>query len=368
MALPSWYNQVDQDIYTGGDKFITQEPYRLGYTPKNLSYTSTGITGAQAAGPYRRYPQGGGDDQEWNAVKPVYENYWQGANFPGAQKAPGMGKDFIGPSFSPNFQSQFDQRYADHMKTVENPDAYNRDADGNLTTRKDVLQRSMIAENWDQKYIPKPLRIAASFIPFGNAGLNWIEKRMNDKSRGIGSYGIAGMDASQKGMYDTLASQGLLYNTGNTGFKTATGKNFNAKGYAEGQADIWEKHYAHLTEKEIIEELEKKAKFHKQPNWKDMYLGKRYLEAKAAKFQKDKEIIHGGGDSKGGGDGTGGGKKSEGITEDIHGNPWDSQSHAQEMADQYAGGDVEQYNKDIADVWAEGGRVGLRYGGLLSIL
>ena len=38
------------------------------------------------------------------------------------------------------------------------------------------------------------------------------------------------------------------------------------------------------------------------------------------------------------------------------------------MADQYAGGDVEQYNKDIADVWAEGGRVGLRYGGLLSIL
>ena len=342
--MATFYTGVDKSIYQGGDHYVPMDKFRLNpYEPKNLSYTSTGITGAEAAGPYRRYPQGGGDDQEWSAVKPVYENYFQGMNFP-------------------------DKQYADHMRTVENPDAYNRDADGNLTTRKDVLQRSMIAENWDQKYIPKPLRIAASFIPFGNTGLNWIEKQMNDKSRGIGSYGIAGMDASQKGMYDTLASQGLLYNTGNTGFKTATGKNFNAKGYAEGQADIWEKHYAHLTEKEIIEELEKKAKFHKQPNWKDMYLGKRYLEAKAAKFQKDKEIIHGGGDSKGGGDGTGGGKKSEGITEDIHGNPWDSQSHAQEMADQYAGGDVEQYNKDIADVWAEGGRVGLRYGGLLSIL
>jgi hypothetical protein len=265
------------------------------------------------------------------------------------------------------------------MRTVENPDAYNRDADGNLTTRKDVLQRSMIAENWDQKYVPKPLRIAASFIPFGNAGLNWIEKQMNDKSRGIGSYGIAGMDASQKGMYDTLASQGLLYNTGNTGFKTATGKNFNAKGYAEGQADIWEKHYAHLTEKEIIEELEKKAKFHKQPNWKDMYLGKRYLEAKAAKFQKDKEIIHGGGDSKGGGkktdgtDGTDGGSFKTGDENygfdddsgDFTGEGFGSDSTGNESTAADSGGWGDDYASERI---AEGGRVGLRYGGLLSIL
>jgi hypothetical protein len=61
---------------------------------------------------------------------------------------------------------------------------------------------------------------------------------------------------------------------------------------------------------------------------------------------------------------TSGGKKSEGITEDIHGNPWDAQSHAQEMANTYAGGNVEQYNKDIADIRAEGGRVGYLDGGL----
>ena len=403
MAIP-FYNQGDQDIYAGGAHYIPQEQYRLNYNPTDLASSTkalSGINSTRSAYPYL-YPQGGSDDQEWSAVKPVYENYFQGMNFPDTKSYnnamslydqstnyinQGRGNELAHSAFPiaegwndkeltisrlqkmaanqiNNYERDlpFNQRYADHMRTVENPDAYNRDADGNLTTRKDLNQRSMIAENWDQKYIPKPLRIAASFIPFGNAGLNWIEKRMNDKSRGIGSYGIAGMDASQKGMYDTLASQGLLYNTGNTGFKTATGKNFNAKGYAEGQAKIWEKHYAHLTEKEIIKELEDKNK-----NWRDTYIGKRYLEAKAAKFQKDKEIIHGGGDSKGGGKG-GGGKKSEGITEDIHGNPWDSQSHAQEMADQYAGGDVEQYNKDIADVWAEGGRVGLRYGGLLSIL
>ena len=373
--MATFYTGVDKSIYQGGDHYVPMDKFRLNpYEPKNLSYTSTGITGAEAAGPYRRYPQGGGDDQEWNAVKPVYENYWQGANFPGAQKAPGMGKDFIGPSFSPNFQSQFDQRYADHMRTVENPDAYNRDADGNLTTRKDVLQRSMIAENWDQKYVPKPLRIAASFIPFGNAGLNWIEKRMNDKSRGIGSYGIAGMDASQKGMYDTLASQGLLYNTGNTGFKTATGKNFNAKGYAEGQAKIWEKHYAHLTDKEIIKELEDKNK-----NWRDTYIGKRYLEAKAAKFQKDKEIIHGGGDSKGGGkktdgtDGTDGGSFKTGDENygfdddsgDFTGEGFGSDSTGNESTAADSGGWGDDYASEMI---AEGGRVGLRYGGLLSIL
>ena len=147
------------------------------------------------------------------------------------------------------------------MRTVENPDAYNRDAEGNLTTRKDLNQRSMIAENWDQKYVPESLRKAANFIPFGNAGLNWIEKRMNDPSRGIGNYAVGGMDASQKGMYDTLASQGLLYDTGNTGFKTATGKNFNAKGYAEGQAKIWGKDYAHLTEKQIIKNKYKSDKY-----------------------------------------------------------------------------------------------------------
>jgi len=413
--MATFYTGVDKSIHQGGDYYVPMDKFRLNpYEKKNLSYTSTGITGAEAAGPYRRDPQGSSNDQEWSAVKPVYENYWQGANFPDTKSYnnamslynqstnyinQGRGNELAHSAFPiaegwndkeltisrlqkmaanqiNNYERDlpFNQRYADHMRTVENPDAYNRDADGNLTTRKDVLQRSMIAENWDQKYVPKPLRIAASFIPFGNAGLNWIEKQMNDKSRGIGSYGIAGMDASQKGMYDTLASQGLLYNTGNTGFKTATGKNFNAKGYAEGQAKIWEKHYAHLTDKEIIKELEDKNK-----NWRDTYIGKRYLEAKAAKFQKDKEIIHGGGDSKGGGkktdgtDGTDGGSFKTGDENygfdddsgDFTGEGFGSDSTGNESTAADSGGWGDDYASEMI---AEGGRVGLRYGGLLSIL
>ena len=63
MALPGFYNQVDQDIYTGGEHFIPQEQYRLGYTaPPSIANapSTTGITNTQAASPYIWPPQGGG--------------------------------------------------------------------------------------------------------------------------------------------------------------------------------------------------------------------------------------------------------------------------------------------------------------------
>ena len=61
MALPSFYNQADQDIYASGDKFIPQERYRLGYTaPPSIANASTGITNTQAASPYIWPPKGGG--------------------------------------------------------------------------------------------------------------------------------------------------------------------------------------------------------------------------------------------------------------------------------------------------------------------
>ena len=48
-AAPSFYNQADQNIFTGGDRFITQERYRLGDPiQKNMSFDS-GITNTTAA-------------------------------------------------------------------------------------------------------------------------------------------------------------------------------------------------------------------------------------------------------------------------------------------------------------------------------
>ena len=52
-AAPNFYNTVDQNIYSGGDRFITQEPFRLGAPiQKNISFSSpstSGITGLSTA-------------------------------------------------------------------------------------------------------------------------------------------------------------------------------------------------------------------------------------------------------------------------------------------------------------------------------
>ena len=48
-AAPSFYNQADQNIFTGGNRFITQERYRLGDPiQKNISFDS-GIANTTAA-------------------------------------------------------------------------------------------------------------------------------------------------------------------------------------------------------------------------------------------------------------------------------------------------------------------------------
>ena len=61
MALPGFYNQGDQEIYEGGEHFIPQEQYRLGYTaPPSIANTPTGITNTQAASPYIWPPLMGG--------------------------------------------------------------------------------------------------------------------------------------------------------------------------------------------------------------------------------------------------------------------------------------------------------------------
>mgnify|MGYP003152979066 CR=1 FL=1 len=67
MALPGFYNQEDQDIYTGGEHFIPQQEYRLNYTPSTMLASTVGntggVTGTQAASPYIWPPlQGGAGD------------------------------------------------------------------------------------------------------------------------------------------------------------------------------------------------------------------------------------------------------------------------------------------------------------------
>jgi len=63
-AAPSFYNQADQNIFNQGDRFITQQRFRLGDPiQKNINFDS-GITNAAAATPFiSPINQGGGGGQ-----------------------------------------------------------------------------------------------------------------------------------------------------------------------------------------------------------------------------------------------------------------------------------------------------------------
>ena len=64
MAIP-FYNQVDQDIYEGGEHYIPQQQYRLNYNPSTALASTVGntggITNTNVAQPIILPPQGGGD-------------------------------------------------------------------------------------------------------------------------------------------------------------------------------------------------------------------------------------------------------------------------------------------------------------------
>ena len=68
MVAPNFYNEEDQEIYQGGDHFITQAPYRGNY--QNIFQTGavsqtpgvSGITNTQIAKPFILPPDGSGGD------------------------------------------------------------------------------------------------------------------------------------------------------------------------------------------------------------------------------------------------------------------------------------------------------------------
>ena len=93
MAVP-FYNQVDQDIYSGGEHFIPQERFRLNYTPSTALASTVGntggVTGTQAAYPYIWPPQGGGGGGgsgnkfglDMSTLKTIEQGKWQSPGGP----------------------------------------------------------------------------------------------------------------------------------------------------------------------------------------------------------------------------------------------------------------------------------------------
>ena len=227
--MATFYTGVDQQIYKGGDHYVPMEKFRLNpYKQKNLSYESSqpqsyGITNTNS------FTNSGGNFNTsgnvfgyGSAIKPGdpsvltsgpyagQSGYYGSANYQGglpgdiAQKGPGR-----------------------HFQYDDSGEFYR---DYSLTPKKEV---------------PAWSRFAAGFVPFGNTALNFIENRMNPTGPmtlddiNKGTYAMAGLDNIDKKAYNELAASGMLFD-GSTGLKTLTGKNFGAKGYFEGQQDIYD--------------------------------------------------------------------------------------------------------------------------------
>ena len=120
---------------------------------------------------------------------------------------------------------------------------------------------------------------ASAFLPFP---LNIAGMASQFLPKGEG-YKSAGLDAMDKGLYDTLASQGMLYETPG-GIKTITGKNLYSgfdkddwsKNYIEGQQEIYDKYMDKYGSEEKVEDY-----FRKHPKTTN-FLQKQWKESKTA--------------------------------------------------------------------------------------
>ena len=220
MAAPTFYNAADQELYKDY-QFVPQEKYRTGFTaptteeekvtetfgiPATNAFTNSGDNSFNSAGNafgYGSQIKPGGSYGSYDSI-----NYTGG--LPGNVQQYGVGRQFEDPSASP------------------------------------------IGETYSyKKTVPGFARIAAGFIPFGNTALNFLEKRMNSNRDQSGSYSVAGLNEAQKGAYNNLAGEGMLFD-GPSGLKTLTGKNFTGKGYMEGQIELAKEFgFDNMTDQEI---------------------------------------------------------------------------------------------------------------------
>ena len=264
--MVAFYNKGDQNIYKDF-QYVPQEQYRLGFTAPTAAPTAAPVSGGITNTNAFTNSGGNGFNQSGNAFgygSPVSEvnvrtfnpQSLPGAMTPGGQNAntvynqafkdlnnpslKGMSNDFVGK------RAQDVMDYANES-IMDNKEQYG--AQGQYTSPyDDTVDQSKYTKTIGSfpsqgffnrmrnkgfnlmeniPYIGLPTRIIRSILP-----------EQEDNGPGGGTYGVAGLSDAQKEAYNTLASQGMLFD-GTSGFKTSTGKNFTGKGYLEGQREIF---------------------------------------------------------------------------------------------------------------------------------
>jgi len=275
MAAPTFYNKGDQAIYNSGMSFVPQEKYRLGYTAPTVEEQKIEQTfGIPATNAFTNSGGGGGGGNAFGygtAIKPGDPSVLTSGPYAGQSGY------YDSLSYSGGLPGNVSQKGPGRHFEYDNTGSFYKDY--SLTPRREV---------------PGLLRAGAAFVPFGNFALNKIENKMNpqgpftkDDNPYGGTYGVAGLSNEQKGVYDQLAADGMLFD-GPGGLKTLTGKNFTGKGYMEGQIEnAYGFGFDTMTDQEIEDDLEASRKNKKkQFEYKQKIESLKVLRHRQKEFEK----------------------------------------------------------------------------------
>ncbi len=253
--MADFYNLADKELFKKY-QFLPQEKYRLGLTlPTDATedevVTDQGIVNTNAfanAGGGGDFNPAGNMFGEGTAVSPVYGNTYidtvrregpesrqavealinAGGSAPGGLMPQEYGFQFTGtPTERGDVLNEFDSinynqtpaggSYTDNMD-------YSKSAFDSLESeeKQNFFSKLFNKAGKIKAGLPAALRNIASFLNPLSFATNILGGIGGDGPQ----YGIAGLTDQQKNLYDSLASQGMLYQTP-SGMKTFDGKNFS---------------------------------------------------------------------------------------------------------------------------------------------
>ena len=251
---------TDQEIRDAGFKYIPQQkylqnPFELPTAPE-APVVNQGIVNTNAFA-----NSGGGNDfnpqgnifGEGTAVSPVFGNSYidtvrrEGPDsFAAYNKLSQAGGTAPAGMFQTDYFPGTQNELADAMGRMPGQEGY----DPSMDYSEDAFQKaddkrgflSRLMNNAKQKMTGLPDWAQAAITTAGMLNPFTAIPKLLGMSTGDGgpSYGIAGLSDAKKGAYDALSSGNMLFNTAG-GFKTLTGKNFQAKNYVPNQLEIYDR-------------------------------------------------------------------------------------------------------------------------------
>ena len=230
--MADFYNLADKELFKKY-QYLPQEKYRLGLNlptdaTKDEVVTDQGIVNTNAfanAGGGGDFNPAGNMFGEGTAVSPVYGNtYIDTVRREGPESRQAV-EALINAGGT----------YPAGLQSAEGGFEYTSDFGNNLDYSKsafDSLESDDERAGFLSKMFNKAGQIKSSLPAWAQAGITALNpfSIIPNLLSGIGGdgpkYGIAGLTDQQKNLYDSLASQGMLFNTP-SGMKTFDGKNFS---------------------------------------------------------------------------------------------------------------------------------------------